>query len=95
MVRRPVLIVGPLWELVTDKLVNDFPNKFSRVIPEAKFYSQSEIENVLQNNDIVDVRRKLNYFEATTVDLVKEVCDKVIEFSSRKFSFAINYYVST
>ncbi|XP_063844799.1 disks large homolog 5-like isoform X5 [Scylla paramamosain] len=76
LVRRPVVIVGPLWELVCDKLCHDFPHNFTRCVPEVSRLSANELEEGIQKNLIVDYRRRGSHFEATTVSQVKEICDK-------------------
>lgn len=74
---RPVLILGPLAEFVVDKLVQDFPDKFSRCMPELMYCSQAMLEKGIAENIFVDYRRKGSQFECTTVASVKEICDKV------------------
>ncbi|XP_069186254.1 disks large homolog 5 isoform X4 [Procambarus clarkii] len=76
LVRRPVVMVGPLWELVCDKLVHDYPHNFTRCVPEVSRLSSAEMEAAVQKNIIVDYRRRGSHFEATTVSQVKEICDK-------------------
>lgn len=76
LVRRPVVMVGPLWELVCDKLVHDYPHNFTRCVPEVSRLSGVEMEEAVQKNLIVDYRRRGSHFEATTVSQVKEICDK-------------------
>lgn len=77
LVRRPVVMVGPLWEIVCDKLVHDYPHNFTRCVPEVSWLSCDEMETAVQKNLIVDYRRRGSHFEATTVSQVKEICDKV------------------
>ncbi|KAK7078591.1 Disks large 5, partial [Halocaridina rubra] len=76
LVRRPVVMVGPLWELVCDKLVHDYSHKFIKCVPEVSRRSGEEMEEAVKNNTIVDYRRRGSHFEATTVSQVKEICDK-------------------
>ncbi|XP_037785436.1 disks large homolog 5-like isoform X4 [Penaeus monodon] len=76
LVRRPVVMVGPLWEIVCDKLVHDYPHNFTRCVPEVSWLSCDEMETAVQKNLIVDYRRRGSHFEATTVSQVKEICDK-------------------
>ncbi|XP_042204892.1 disks large homolog 5-like isoform X3 [Homarus americanus] len=76
LVRRPVVMVGPLWELACDKLVHDYPHNFTRCVPEVSRLSSAEMEAAVQKNLIVDYRRRGSHFEATTVSQVKEICDK-------------------
>jgi len=78
---RPVLVVGPLAECVTEKLIQDFPDKFTRCIPEVMHCPLNMMEKGISENIFVDFRKKGSNFECTTVTAVKEICDKVIEFS--------------
>ncbi|XP_068081799.1 disks large homolog 5 [Anabrus simplex] len=73
---RPVLIMGPLADCVMEKLIQDFPDKFTRCIPEVMHCSQAMMEKGVTENIFVDYRKKGNYFECTTVTAVKEICDK-------------------
>jgi hypothetical protein len=72
-----VLILGPLAEFVVDKLVQDFPDKFTRCMPELMYCSQAMLEKGIDENIFIDYRRKGSQFECTTVASVKEICDKV------------------
>lgn len=76
-VLRPVLIMGPLADYVMDKLVQDFPDKFVRCMPELMHCSQAMLEKGIDENIFIDYRRKGSHFECTTVASVKEICDKV------------------
>lgn len=78
---RPVLIVGPLAECVTEKLIQDFPDKFTHCIPEVMHCPLNMMEKGISENIFVDFRKKGNNFECTTVTAVKEICDKVPGFS--------------
>jgi hypothetical protein len=79
---RPVLVVGPLAECVAEKLIQDFPDKFTRCIPEVMHCPLNMMEKGMSENIFVDFRKKGSNFECTTVTAVKEICDKVIEFSA-------------
>ncbi|XP_068228466.1 disks large homolog 5 isoform X3 [Palaemon carinicauda] len=76
LVRRPLVMVGPLWELVCDKLVHDYSHKFTKCVPEISRRSIEEMDEAVQNNIVVDYRRRGSHFEVTTVNQVKEICDK-------------------
>lgn len=78
---RPVLVLGPLAEFVVDKLVTDFPDKFKKVVAEARHCAQVALEQELADNLIVDYRRKGNYYECTTVSAIRAVCNSVSFFS--------------
>ncbi|GLG94078.1 Disks large 1 tumor suppressor protein, partial [Gryllus bimaculatus] len=73
---RPVLIVGPLADCVTDKLLQDFPLDFNRCVPELMQCSQAVMEKGLAEHVFVDFRRKGSFFECTTAAAVKDICEK-------------------
>ncbi|XP_075211047.1 disks large homolog 5-like isoform X1 [Lycorma delicatula] len=73
---RPVLIVGPLADCVTEKLIQDFPDKFTRCMPEVMHCSQATMEKGIADNLFVDYRKKGSFFECTSVSAVKDMCDK-------------------
>ncbi|XP_016842618.1 disks large homolog 5 isoform X4 [Nasonia vitripennis] len=73
---RPVLIIGPLNECVATKLLQEFPGQFTRCLPEAMHCSQATLEQGLRDSLYVDYRKKGSYFECTTVQAVKEICEK-------------------
>ncbi|KAG1674896.1 Disks large 5 [Nymphon striatum] len=75
-VKRPVIIVGPLVEVVCDKLVQDFPHIFARCIPEVMRGSLEEMERGLADSKFIDYRRRGSHFECTTVLAVREICDR-------------------
>lgn len=74
---KPVLVLGPLAECVVDKLVNDFPDKFRKVVLETRHCPQSALDQEMAENLIIDYRRKANYFECTTVAAIRSVCRSV------------------
>lgn len=73
---RPVLIVGPLSDYIVDKLVQDLPRKFVRILPEIMPYPQSYMEKNLEDNIFVEYRRKGNHYECVTVSAVQSVGEK-------------------
>ena len=73
---RPVILVGPLSDYVTDKLVQEFPRKFIRVLPELMPYPESYMESQLQLNNFVDYRRKGAHYECITINAVQNVGEK-------------------
>lgn len=77
---RPVIIIGPLSDCVIEKLIQEYPNKFTRHVPQIMNCSQSTIEKGMAEKMFVDYRKKGNYFECTTVGTVKDICDKVSIF---------------
>nr|CAD7452581.1 unnamed protein product [Timema tahoe] len=87
---RPVLVVGPLADCVMEKLMQDFPDKFTRCVPEVMHCSQAVMEKGLAENNFVDFRKKGCNFECTTVNAVKEICDKAVNWPQNcgAFEFA-------
>ncbi|XP_043508063.1 disks large homolog 5-like isoform X3 [Frieseomelitta varia] len=73
---RPVLIIGPLSECVVTKLLQEFPGQFTRCLAEAMHCSQATLEQGLRDSLYVDYRKKGSYFECTTVQAVKDICEK-------------------
>ncbi|XP_025995643.1 disks large homolog 5 isoform X2 [Solenopsis invicta] len=73
---RPVLIIGPLSECVVTKLLQEYPGQFTRCLAEAMHCSQSTLEQGLRDALYVDYRKKGSYFECTTVQAVKDICEK-------------------
>lgn len=74
---RPVLVLGPLSDCVVDRLSIDFPQLFQRCIMTTMNCSQEAMEKGLQNNIFVDYRRRGSIYECTTVQAIREMCDKV------------------
>lgn len=79
------MIMGPLADCVMDKLVQDYPDKFARCMPELMHCSQAMLEKGIDENIFLDYRRKGSHFECTTVASVKEICDKVNSLASFYF----------
>lgn len=75
---RAVLVVGPLSDWVTDKLIQDFPDRFCRCVPEVMHCSQTIMDKGVADNVFVDYRKKGSFFECTSVSAVKDMCDKVL-----------------
>ncbi|XP_011646956.1 disks large homolog 5-like isoform X4 [Pogonomyrmex barbatus] len=73
---RPVLIIGPLSECVVTRLLQEYPGQFTRCLAEAMHCSQSTLEQGLRDALYVDYRKKGSYFECTTVQAVKDICEK-------------------
>lgn len=75
---RPVLILGPLSECVADKMIkNDFPQQFERCMMTRMNCSQDAMEKGLQNNIFIDYRKRDSIYECTTVQAIRDICDKV------------------
>ncbi|XP_065226709.1 disks large homolog 5 isoform X2 [Planococcus citri] len=73
---RPVLIIGPLADCVIEKLLADFPDKFNRCIPEVRYFSQAVVEKGVNDNLLIDYRKKGNSFECTSVSAIKDSLHK-------------------
>ncbi|XP_043477126.1 disks large homolog 5 isoform X2 [Leptopilina heterotoma] len=73
---RPILIIGPFSECVLGRLLQEFPGQFTRCLPEAMHCSQATLEQGLRDSLYVDYRKKGSYFECTTVQAVKDICEK-------------------
>ncbi|XP_055386294.1 disks large homolog 5 [Condylostylus longicornis] len=71
---RPVLVLGPLAEYVTDRLTIDFPLLFQHCIKKQMDYSEDVMKEGIQKNIFVDYRRKGNKFECTTVESIRNSC---------------------
>lgn len=76
---RPVLIIGPLSDCVATRLAQEYPGQFTKCLAEAMHCSQSALEQGIRDAIYVDYKKKGNYFECTTVQAVKELCEKVID----------------
>ena len=74
---RPVLIVGPLADCVTEKLLADYPDKFNRCIPEIRYTTPAVMEKCLADNMFIDYRKKGNAFECVTIASLKESINQV------------------
>lgn len=89
---RPVLIIGPLSECVVTKLLQEFPGQFTRCLAEAMHCSQATLEQGLRDSLYVDYRKKGSYFECTTVQAVKDICEKVF-FLSNAYKILITLFI--
>lgn len=69
---RPVLVVGALSEWVVEKLIIDFPEQFHRCMVNQMRCSKEEIEMRLNNNSIIEYRRRDSLFECVSLQAVKD-----------------------
>jgi hypothetical protein len=69
---RPILVIGALSEWVVDKLIIDFPEQFHRCIVNQMRCSKEEIEMRLNNNSIIEYRRRGSLFECVSLQAVKD-----------------------
>lgn len=69
---RPVLVIGALSEWVVDKLISDFPEQFHRCIVNQMRCSKEEIEMRLNNNQIIEYRRRGSLFECVSLEAAKD-----------------------
>lgn len=71
---RPVLILGLglLTEPVVNKLIDDFQDQFLKCkVDEVRALKES-MDQALQNNVIVDYKRRGSHYECTTVQAIRE-----------------------
>ncbi|XP_004583573.2 disks large homolog 5 isoform X1 [Ochotona princeps] len=73
---RPVLILGPLLDVVREMLVNEAPGKFCRCPLEVMKASQQAIERGVKDCLFVDYKRRSGHFDVTTVASIKEITEK-------------------
>ncbi|XP_045697989.1 disks large homolog 5 isoform X1 [Phyllostomus hastatus] len=73
---RPVLILGPLLDVVKEMLVNEAPGKFCRCPLEVMKASQQAIERGVKDCLFVDYKRRSGHFDVTTVASIKEITEK-------------------
>lgn len=90
---RPVLILGPLADCVAEKLTIDFPQIFERLVPTPMKCAQENMEEGLQNNILVDYRRRGSVYECTLVQAIQDLCEKV-NFPSKPSSFELFKLIS-
>lgn len=91
---RPVLILGPLSDCVAEKLTIDFPQIFERLLPTKMNCTQENMEEGLQNNILVDYRRRGSIYECTPVQAIHDHCEKVfIYFENRKCLEMNNFFI--
>lgn len=69
---RPVLVIGALSEWVVEKLIIDFPEQFHRCMVKEMRCSKEEIEMRLNNNSIIEYRRRGSLFECVSLQAVKD-----------------------
>lgn len=67
-----MLVIGPLSEWVVDKLLLDFPEQFHRCIVNQMRCSKEEIEMRLNNNQIIEYRRRGSLFECVSLEAAKD-----------------------
>lgn len=77
LVTRPVLIIGPLADAVVDKLASDYPHKFARCEQKFVSWNHEDLEReMLAGNSVVDYRKRGAHYECTTVEAIREICDR-------------------
>lgn len=90
---RPVLILGPLSDCVAEKLTIDFPQLFERLLPTKMNCTQENMEEGLQNNILVDYRRRGSIYECTPVQAIQDLCEKVNDLHFFAFDRKTNYFI--
>jgi len=93
---RPVILVGALNDLIAERLVQDFPYQFGRVLVDAMpcaGYSIPMMEKGCAENVFVDYKRKGSHYECITMSAVKQVSSKVatISFFHLLFNLICNF----
>ncbi|XP_021957965.1 disks large homolog 5 isoform X3 [Folsomia candida] len=82
---RPVILVGALSDLIAERLVQDFPYQFAKVIPEFMRCDGPMLQDGLtknlfldkmNENKIVDYKRKGSHYECVTMTAIHEVRSK-------------------
>ncbi|TRY80421.1 hypothetical protein TCAL_04803 [Tigriopus californicus] len=76
LVTRPVLIVGPLADAVLEKLISDYPHKFTRCDPRVTSWNSENIERALMTNNVIEYKRRGTQYECITVEAIKDVCER-------------------
>ena len=78
LVRRPVLLLGPLWEFVADRLAHDYPHEYVRCVPEVNQRASAEqLEAALLGGLVVEYRKRGHCWDVTTVQQLKDIADRV------------------
>lgn len=72
------MVVGPLADCITEKLIVDFPDLFTRYIPEVNHCSQASMEKGVADNVYIDYRKKGSVYECVSVSGLLESCSKVV-----------------
>ena len=88
------MIVGPLSDAVTEKLLSDSGQTFARCETEYMNCSQEALEKGMSDNVLIDFRRRGSHFECTTVAAIRDVIDRVSELATF-FASAIQVQATT
>ncbi|XP_037083928.1 disks large homolog 5-like [Pollicipes pollicipes] len=72
---RPVLVLGPLSELISERLCAEYPHQFVRPALEVVRAQQAAIDQRVQQAAIVDYRRRGSHFQVLTAAAIREWCD--------------------
>ena len=75
LVKRPLILLGPLWEFVADRLCHDFPSDFKRCIPEVnKKALLEQLETAQAGGLVVEYRRRVGgAFDVTTLQQIQDI----------------------
>ena len=76
LVTRPVLIIGPLADAIYDKLESEFNHMYARCSPKYTNWSQEDLDREMVENQVIDVRRRGSHYECTTVEAIRDVCER-------------------
>ncbi|XP_043192461.1 disks large homolog 5-like [Amphibalanus amphitrite] len=72
---RPVLVVGPLSELIADRLCAEYPHQFVRPALEVVRTQQAAIDQRVQQAAIVDYRRRGSHYQVLTAAAIRDWSD--------------------
>lgn len=75
-----MLVLGPLSEFVSERLIIDFPLSFQRCLMTSMNSSQDTMEKGLQNNIFVHYGKRSSIYECTTIEAIRDVCSQVCIF---------------
>jgi hypothetical protein len=77
---RPVILVGALSDLISERLVQDFPYQYARVGLEVMRCDGPMLQEGLSNNIFVDYKRKGSHYECVTMGAIEDIRSRVKYF---------------
>ncbi|XP_072165005.1 disks large homolog 5-like [Diadema setosum] len=75
-IKRPVILLGPLVEKVSLKIMDESPNLYTRVHSKMDQSPHQLLEKDIESGLIVDFQRKENMFEVIYTATIKDICKK-------------------
>lgn len=73
-IKRPVVLLGPHTDKVASKLVDESPDKFSRV-PESKRASVQDLDRDMAGNIFLDGQQPEGFYECIPTQAIKDICE--------------------